>query len=96
MKKNCQKPLSDEKYEELLVNVKTIHMSKSTTDYETQLGLFKAKWNKEATKVVYTYMKTWFSGRFSNWQIFHNPPGWANTNLCKIQIPYKRQEICSL
>jgi len=80
VKKNCQRPLSDEKYEELLIDVKRIHMSKSASDYEAQLVLFKEKWNTKATKGVYTYMSTWFTGRFSKWQIFHTPPGWANTN----------------
>ena len=44
------------------------------------LELFKEKWNRKATKAEYNYMATWFSGRWCNWQIFHNPPGYPNTN----------------
>jgi len=41
---------------------------------------FKKKWNKKKYKKVYDYCTSWFSGKFSKWQIWHNPPGWANTN----------------
>ena len=35
----------------------------------------------KGTREVTNYMpKQWFYGNFSNWQIFDNPPGWANKN----------------
>ncbi len=80
VKANCEKPLSAERYEELLEDIRKIHMSKYTTDYDKQLLTFKDKWNMPATKDVYRYMCTWFSGGFCRWQIYHNPPGWASIN----------------
>ncbi len=43
-------------YEELMVDVRTIHLSKSVSDYKEQQGLFKTKWDNKVTKDVYTYM----------------------------------------
>ena len=55
-------------------------MRKSVTEYDEAIAQFKLKWNKKKTRLVYEYCSTWFNGRWSNWQIWHNPPGWANTN----------------
>jgi len=59
--KECEKELSKNRlsnvmYEELMVDVRTIHLSKSVSDYKEQQGLFKTKWDNKVTKDVYTYM----------------------------------------
>ena len=33
-----------------------------------------------ATNLIIQYCSTWMSGKWSKWQIYHNPPGWSNTN----------------
>ncbi len=45
-----------------------------------RLEEFKNKWSKSNPK-MYEYVNTqWLNGVFSNWQIFLNDPGYANTN----------------
>ena len=43
------------------------------------LKAFKDKWKRHYA-VCYDYCRTWFIGRWSNWQFYHNLPGQANTN----------------
>jgi hypothetical protein len=80
IKANCQKALDDDIYEELLADFRYIHMRISVIEYDGALEKFKKKWNKKKYKKLYDYCTSWFSGKFSKWQIWHNPPGWANTN----------------
>ena len=80
IKSNCQRPLPPIKYDELLEDIRHIHMCKSD-EYDSCIMKFKHKWDSKSTKEVYNYCSTWFTGRFCKWQIFHHPPGWANTNI---------------
>ena len=41
--------------------------------------MFKNKYAKNH-KEAYNYCASWFTGDWSNWQIYHNKPGQANTN----------------
>ncbi len=77
IRKECERPLSAAKYEYLLDDIRSIHMSESPRKNATQLEAFKDIWNKKSTREVYNYLNTWFNGRLSNWRIFHNPPGWT-------------------
>ena len=54
-------------------------MSHSQEDYELNLIAFKKLYYKNH-RDCYDYCATWFSGKWSNWQIYHNKPGQANTN----------------
>jgi hypothetical protein len=66
-------------YDELQVDLKQIHMSKSLDDFKENKKKFKKKYEK-AHKDVFEYCSKWFDGEWSNWQIFRNKPGQANTN----------------
>ena len=41
--------------------------------------MFKTRYANDHV-AAYTYCATWFTGDWSNWQIYHNKPGQANTN----------------
>ena len=54
-------------------------MSHSPQDYAANLLSFKNKYYKQY-RACYDYCASWFKGPWSNWQIYHNKPGQANTN----------------
>ena len=54
-------------------------MSLCTEDFEKNKAEFKKKYMKNQN-AVYKYCSSWFVGIWSNWQIFCNKPGHANTN----------------
>ncbi len=81
VKSNCEKPLSKEQYVKFRYDIGLIHYSVSKADFDEKVKNFEKEWNKKGTKNVFEYMnKQWFTGKFSSWQVFTNPPGWANTN----------------
>ncbi len=55
-------------------------MRKSVIEYDKAPEKFKKKRNKKSCRSVYVYCTSLFSGKFSIGQIWHIPPGWANTN----------------
>ena len=71
--------LPKEKRDELLKDFTVIHMSHNSEDYANNLKTFKHKYYKHH-RACYDYCATWFTGKWSNWQIYHNKPGQANTN----------------
>jgi hypothetical protein len=64
---------------ELQKDITTIHFSHNENDFADNKRSFKSKYS-ESYPAAYEYCATWFSGVWSNWQIFHNKPGQANTN----------------
>jgi hypothetical protein len=71
--------ISNEKWKELLVDLSEIHMSHNQADFNQNVVKFREKYKKNY-RGCYEYCKTWFTGKWSNWQIYHNLPGQANTN----------------
>ncbi len=64
---------------ELLEDLTKIHYSHTDNDYKRNIAEFKTKYMKHYN-ACYKYCSNWFTGVWSNWQIFHNKPGKANTN----------------
>ena len=54
-------------------------MSYSKENFEKNKAEFKTKYKKNYG-TAYKYCSGWFEGMWSNWQIFCNKPGHANTN----------------
>jgi len=71
--------IDSDKYDELQSDLKDIHMSCNEEEYIANCESFKEKYSTKH-KEMYDYCSTWLSGRFCNWQIYHNKPGHANTN----------------
>jgi len=81
VKANCEKPLTPGQYIKFKHDVGLLHYSVSQADFEENVGKFKDAWDNKGTKNVFKYMdEQWFTGRWSVWQVFCNPPGWVNTN----------------
>jgi hypothetical protein len=78
IKANLEKILSKDQFLQLQEHMRELHMSKSEKEYEKKISRFKTHWKNE-NRVV-EYVESWLRGRFSNWQIFNNPTGWASTN----------------
>ncbi len=57
-------------------------MSKSESEFSKRVKTFKKTYNRQLTKKAYKYMMTqWIANeRYHKWQIYHSPPGYANTN----------------
>jgi len=69
-------------YDELLYDLKNIHMSKDEEEYKDNLNAFKSKYSIKH-KDMYDYIMTEWIDRNDhrcNWQIFRNKAGLANTN----------------
>ena len=71
--------LPKEKRDELRDDLTDIHMSHNPEDYRDNIEKFKTKYYKRH-RACYDYCASWFYGPWSNWQIYHNKPGQANTN----------------
>ena len=54
-------------------------MSHNLENFEENKKIFKNKYQKEYPE-VYDYCATWLEGDWSNWQIYCNKPGQANSN----------------
>jgi len=81
--KNCQSMFkTEEEFNILNDMIYDIHISKSKAEYEDRVKKFdKFYKNKSIYKQVHKYItKQWLESRFNKWQIFHSPPGYANTN----------------
>ena len=75
--------VSSDILEEIMDDITSIHMSINEKEYEINKLNFKTKYSKYTE--IYSYIeKQWFNvtfkGDFTKWQIFRNPPGFANTN----------------
>ena len=68
-----------EVYNEFDSDLTKLHYSTSKTMYEERLSEFRDKY-KEHEQVMLYMEAQWLTGSFSNWQIFCNVPGYANTN----------------
>jgi len=79
IRKKCEAKLGDDLWQVLLKDMRGLHYSISTEEYREKTRTFKHYWVK-INKDVYTCCESWFFGRHSAWQIFHNPPGYASTN----------------
>ncbi len=82
VRKNCPSMFkSDEEMTQLDDMIHSLHMSKSSQEYDVRVKEFKKTYKPKLYKNVYDYItKQWIDNRFSEWQIFHSPPGFANTN----------------
>jgi hypothetical protein len=79
VKENCRHLMEKNEYDKLQEDLHQIHMSTSAEEYKENKKKFKKKYETQH-KGVYDYCLTWFEGNWSNWQIFRNKPGQANTN----------------
>jgi hypothetical protein len=79
IKDNCKNKLENEVWAELQADLKNIHMSHNLENFEENKKIFKNKYQKEYPE-VYDYCATWLEGDWSNWQIYCNKPGQANSN----------------
>ncbi len=61
-------------------------MRASVIDYDEALENFKKKQNKKKYKKVYVYCTSWSSGKFSKWQIWHNPADDQEFDLLLISV----------
>ena len=59
----------------MLHSIRKIHFSRSETELKSQIQQFKIRFKKNIPDVVEYMSKQWFQKPFSNWQIFHRPPG---------------------
>jgi len=59
-----------------------MHVSKSESEYAERLRDFEKKYKHTNSRKAYDYMtKQWIDNeKFSKWQIFHSPPGYADTD----------------
>ena len=80
--KNCRSLFKTEKeFDSFNDALYELHVSRSETEYSARLVSFQEKYNNKNNRKAYDYMiKQWISSRFNKWQIFHSPPGFANTN----------------
>ena len=79
VRKVCLPLLSQSDYEVLLSEMDWLHNSLSTEELNERIVEWKKDWVGEHQ--VYKYIcNQWLQGRWTNWQIFHTPPGYANTN----------------
>ena len=70
---------SDDMFEKLQLDILKLHLSKNETEYDKRLEDFKKFW--KSSKACYKYIREqWINSRFNCWQIYHSPPGYANTN----------------
>jgi hypothetical protein len=83
VRKNCRAMFhSEEQLEELQDIIYNLHVAKSHPEYLERVEAFRTKYKTKRTRKVYDYMcKQWIDNhRFNKWQIYHSPPGFANTN----------------
>ena len=81
--KNCKSMFKTEgEFESFQDAIYDLHISKSESEYTERLSAFKKKYEHINTRKAYDYMaKQWINNeKFNKWQIFHSPPGYANTN----------------
>ena len=72
--------VSDKDFEEIQKDIQQLHLSLNEKEYENGKKSFITKWSKRSSH-IYNYIdQQWFNGEFTNWQVYHNPPGFANTN----------------
>lgn len=81
IRKNLSKShiLSKEVYNEFETDVTNLHYSNTEEEYNERLVMLRKKYSEYSAAMEYME-KQWLSGPFSNWQIFRNNPGYANTN----------------
>ncbi len=62
--------------------ISALHRSLSKLEYEKLLAKTLERWKKaKELKDFHDYfVKQWVQSDFSNWQLFHTPPGFASTN----------------
>ena len=73
--------LDKKHHEKMKKSIFDLHMCRSYDEYSSKLLEFKSTWDKSPTKRFFDYFNSsWLEGNFSNWQIFHNPIGFACTN----------------
>ena len=77
--KKHQNLISSNLYDDLLVDLRNIHYSRNENEYNGFIINFEKKYKKIAPKML-KYIKEQWLEKYNNWQIFRNPPGYANTN----------------
>jgi len=70
--------IAKHKYDELMKDMTDLHYSENVVEFITKKTIFKIKF--AGTKMLDYIQKQWFEGVFNKWQVFCNPPGYANTN----------------
>ncbi len=69
-------------YEEVNREISALHRSLSKHEYDDLLKTTLNRWKtKSELQGFHEYLvKQWINSDFSNWQLFHAPPGYASTN----------------
>jgi hypothetical protein len=76
------KPLiGKDAYESVMKDVSTLHNSTCEATFKLQLNSINSKWVREGLVEFKEYFnKQWIKSSFNKWQIYHTPPGLAQTN----------------
>jgi transposase-like protein len=76
------KPLiGKDAYESVMKDVSTLHNSTCEATFKLQLNSINSKWVREGLVEFKEYFnKQWIKSAFNKWQIYHTPPGLAQTN----------------
>ena len=87
MKFNCKKNYKDycltiKEWTIVDKDIDYLHSSMNVNDFENRKNIVINKWNSNGwVKWVAYFNKQWLENiRFNNWQMFHVPPGYPNTN----------------
>jgi len=71
---------SNAKLEEIKEDITKMHWARNEAEYNARVAEFKQKYQKNY-KAMHDYINNqWLTGPFNKWQVFRNPPGFANTN----------------
>ena len=73
-------------------DIRKLHFSKNEEEWERGKKDFKKKGAKQSPHIYNYIEKQWFNGEFTNWQVYHNPPGFAgsNSNMEGVNADFKK------
>ncbi|CAF0978500.1 unnamed protein product [Brachionus calyciflorus] len=65
----------------VLDDITELHFSKNKTEFDLNMKKIESKWKKlKLNEFLKYFTDQWVKGRFSNWQIYHTPPGYSSAN----------------
>ena len=71
-------------------DIRKLHFSKNEEEWDRGKKDFKKKWAKQSPHIYNYIEKQWFNGAFTNWQVYHNPPGFAGSNMEGVNADFKK------
>ena len=57
-----------------------MHACKDINMYKIKSEVIFEKWRKEQPSFHKYFIKQWVNSSFNNWQLFHTPPGFSQSN----------------